>query len=215
MKQIKRGVLISFEGIDGSGKTSLIANAHQHLMQEKFPVLMTKEPGGSALGKQLRILLQEQPVPITSKAEFLLFAADRAQHFTEVIIPNLDNKKIILSDRLADSSVVYQGYGRGLDIKTINNINAWVMDGIQPDLTFYVRINAQTAFERIRSRNEQLTAFEQEKTEFFNKLIDGFDTLLCKRESVITLDGTQAQEALLILTISHINDWLIKNTLYE
>ena len=139
MKQsLQSGLLITIEGIDGSGKSTLAKNLTTYLQRE-YETVLTKEPGGSALGKQLRTLLQTQPVPITPLAEYLLFAADRAQHFHEVIIPNLKKGRIIISDRMADSSIVYQGYGRGLDREKIKYVNQWAMQGVQPDITFYVQ----------------------------------------------------------------------------
>lgn len=189
------GLLIAVEGIDGSGKSSLVRNL-AHRLQPQHDIIITKEPGGSQLGMTLRTLLQEQPVPIDPRAEYLLFAADRAQHMKEIIKPALHAHKIVLSDRLGDSSVVYQGYGRGLDIDMIQKVNAWAMDGVTPNLTIYVKINSQTATDRIIERGKKLTAFEKEAQEFFKKLIDGYDTLYAKRSNVLILDGTLAPDVL-------------------
>lgn len=210
------GFLVAFEGIDGSGKSSLIQTIADVLTQKHIPVVLTKEPGGSLLGKTLRTLLQEQPVPIDHKAEFLLFAADRAQHVQEIIKPARVQGKIILSDRLADSSVIYQGYGRGLDIHMINTVNSWALDGIRPDLTIYVYIDAQTATDRIIERGKELTAFEKEAEAFFNKLIMGYTELYKDRTDVVVIDGRQsreemvqeAYEALFTRYISRLNEIL-------
>jgi dTMP kinase len=118
MKNLKKGVLISFEGIDGSGKSLLVNNLYK-ILQTQYKTLITKEPGETDLGKKIRKIVQEQNVKIGPLAEYLLFATDRAQHFTEFIIPNLQEKYLILSDRLADSSIVYNGYGRDLPINKI------------------------------------------------------------------------------------------------
>ena len=107
----------------------------------------------------------------------MLFAADRAQHFEQKIIPALSQGSIVLSDRMGDSSVVYQGYARGLDIPMIQTINAWAMKGIIPDITLYVRINAQESEARITKRNLTRTTFEKEPILFTQKLVDGFDHL--------------------------------------
>lgn len=195
MQQL-HGLLIAVEGIDGSGKSSLVQTVSSLLAQKKISVVLTKEPGGSRLGKTLRALLQEQPVPIDPKAEFLLFAADRAQHMQEIIKPALKEGSIVLSDRLSDSSIVYQGYGRGLDIAMIKTVNAWAMDSITPDLTIYVRIDCDTAMERIIERGKELTAFEKEAQAFFKKLIDGYDTLYKNRSDVLTIDGTQKRDVM-------------------
>ncbi|MGE0009205.1 MAG: dTMP kinase [Candidatus Babeliales bacterium] len=194
--QQSRGFLVAFEGIDGSGKSSLIQTVAQALSQKYIPVVLTKEPGGSQLGKTLRALLQEQPVPIDHRAEFLLFAADRAQHMQEIIKPALAQGKLVLSDRLADSSIVYQGYGRGLDITMIKSVNAWALDGVAPDLTIYVYIDGQTATERVIERGKELTAFEKEAQDFFNKLINGYTMLYKDRSDVLVIDGRQPREVM-------------------
>ena len=190
-----KSVLIALEGIDGCGKTTL-GNTLYHYFQSRIPTILTKEPGGSQLGKHIRTILQEKSFPVSAKAEYLLFAADRAQHMKEVIEPALTQKTIIISDRMADSSLAYQGYGRGLDLEMIRSINQWAMNGNTPDVVLYVRIDAQTAFERIIKRNEALTAFEQEKIDFFERVINGFETIFSKRQNVIILDGKQSPDAL-------------------
>lgn len=197
---LDKSILIALEGIDGCGKTTL-AHALYDYFKKQVPTLLTKEPGGSQLGKQIRTILQEKSVPVSAIAEYLLFAADRAQHMIEVIEPALEKKTLIISDRMADSSLAYQGYGRGLDLMMIHSINQWAMKGISPHLIFYVRIDAQTAFERIRARNEALTAFEQEKIDFFERVINGFETIFSKRQNVIILDGKQSPQVLAQQTI--------------
>jgi len=192
----KKGLLIAIEGIDGSGKSLLITNLQSKLASLKKPVITTKEPGGSALGNYLRTMLQEKPIPICAKAEFLLFTASRAQHFEERIIPALKQNKIVISDRLADSSIVYQGFGRGLDISMIERINAWAMNGYTSDITFYVKIDIETALTRRKKRNIKATSFEKESTVFFERLISGFDTLYKTKKNVIILNGKLSPEEL-------------------
>lgn len=193
MHKLKKGILIAIEGIDGSGKSSLAKDLY-HLLNQKYEVLLTKEPGGTLLGQQLRTTVQEKKIPICAKAEFMLFATDRAQHFHEVIIPALSQNKIIISDRMADSSLVYQGYGRGLDKNAIKMINEFVMSGIKPDITIYVKVSTHVATARIMKRNIELTSFEKEKEDFVAKLSYGFDELYKNREDVIIVDGNQTQE---------------------
>jgi dTMP kinase len=204
MKLPSQGILIACEGIDGSGKSTLARALHAFFSNQNIPSLLTKEPGGTPLGSLLRALVQNPDIKRCSKAEFLLFAADRAEHFNTVIVPALNNKTLVISDRLADSSLVYQGFGRGLDIPTLATINAWAMNNRKPDVTLYVRISAQRAFERIRTRKETITAFEQEKTDFFNRLIEGFEEIYHNREDVLCIDGTQSQEAVLAQTIKQL-----------
>jgi dTMP kinase len=198
------GLLITIEGIDGSGKTTLIENIAKQLQAQKIPLLTTKEPGGTQLGQQLRTILQTQPVAVCPKAEFLMFAADRAQHFEQLIMPALAQGTMVISDRMGDSSVVYQGYGRGLDISLIKTINAWAMNSIQPAITFYLRIDLEQAEKRVKARNLPLTAFEKEKRTFTQKLVDGFDHLFKNEQHVILLNGTDSMESLTSQAVKHI-----------
>ena len=190
MQTLTHGILITIEGIDGSGKSTLSKALYQQLMAQHCNVVLTKEPGGSKLGQVIRTVVQERTIAINPLAEFLLFAADRAQHFDEFVLPALNQKKIVISDRMADSSVAYQGFARGLPLESITAINQWCMRSVQPQLTFYLRIDAQTAFNRITARNQQLTSFESQKREFTNNVITGFDTLAqAHPERIVTLDA--------------------------
>lgn len=196
MKSTFNGLLITLEGIDGSGKSTLAKSLHAALKENNIPVILTREPGGSDLGKHLRIMLQDRSVPLCPKAEYLLFAADRAQHMHDVIIPGLHEHKIIISDRMADSSLVYQGYGRGLDLDFIEMVNNWSMDSIKPHLTLYLKISPEQARKRLAIRSEKLTAFEQEVDGFHNRLVKGFETIFAKRHNVVTLDAMLPLEEL-------------------
>lgn len=207
---ITEGLLIAIEGIDGSGKSTLAHHLAHHLTQKNYPVLLTKEPGATPLGQHLRTLVQEKKIAIFPVAEFLLFAADRAQHFAEHIIPALQNKKIVISDRMADSSIVYQGYGRGLNKSLIENVNTWAMQGIKPDVTIYVKVPASVALQRILKRNIALTSFEKEKQEFIDRLILGFDDLYKNKETVITIDGTKSEEEVTVTALEALSPWITK-----
>lgn len=208
MHKLKNGILIAIEGIDGSGKSSLAKNLFNEFLAQHYPVMLTKEPGGTPLGLQLRTIVQEKKVAVCAKAEFMLFATDRAQHFVQVIIPALNEGKIIISDRMADSSLVYQGYGRGLDMNAINTVNNFVMNGIKPHITIYVKVSTHVANERIMKRNLALTSFEKEKEDFVAKLAYGFDQLYKNREDVIIVDGNQTQEQVLQEAIEKILPWI-------
>lgn len=209
MRFLKRGVLIAIEGIDGAGKTILAKKLFELLSNERFAVVLTKEPGSSLLGKQLRSIVQTD-IPRCPKAEFLLFAADRAQHFHEIIIPALQEGKIVISDRLSDSSIVYQGYGRGLDVETIRSVNGWAMNSIQADLICFISIDKSTAHQRLLARNEPLSVFDNESGSFIEKLIHGFEALFDNKKEVINLDGKKTTEELALYTKNTIMTW-IKN----
>ena len=191
-----KGLLISLEGIDGSGKSSLATSLEKALTKNNLDVILTKEPGDTPLGKDLRKILHEEKEKTCDKAEYLLFAADRAQHFETLVIPALNDGKIVLSDRLADSSVAYQGYGRGLDINMIKSINQWAMASVEPDIVFYIKIDIETALPRIVKRGETLTSFETEKKLFWEKVSSGYDEMFKNRKNVVTLDGTKSIDEL-------------------
>ncbi len=201
------GLLICIEGIDGSGKSTLARMLHESLLHKGYSVVLTKEPGGSALGKTLRTILQEQPVAINPISEFLLFAADRAQHITQIVKPALSKGYIVISDRMADSSLVYQGYGRGINKEHVKAVNSWVLQGIKPNVTIYVRIDQETAEQRISARGTR-SAFEKEQASFVSRLIEGFDTIYHNQQDVIHIDGSQSVESVLHATLIGLAPWL-------
>lgn len=193
MQIIQDGFLISIEGIDGSGKSSLAKNMHRQL--SNYNCVLTKEPGGTPLGEKIRSILLAKDAVMCPKAEFLLFAASRAEHFKELVIPALKDGSIVISDRMADSSVVYQGYTRGLDIDTIKSINLWAMNGVAPSLTFYLKLSVKKALERIKKRNHELTVFEKEES-FIQKTLEAFEDLFKNKDNVVILDATETPETL-------------------
>jgi dTMP kinase len=183
------GILCTIEGIDGSGKTTLLKKLEQRFRQENISVFLTKEPGATQVGKQLRSIILDKETPLCPFAEFLLFAADRAQHFQEFIIPKLTDGALIISDRMADSSVVYQGYLKGIDLNKITTINNWCMQNIQPDLIFYLQITAHDAQERIQAIRGLSDKFEEELLMHLDKLVYAFDTLFKDKGNVITVNA--------------------------
>jgi dTMP kinase len=203
---MNKGMLIVIEGIDGAGKSTLAQSLAQQLQKDGHSVLLTKEPGGSKLGKQLRTILQTQPIPITPIAEYLLFAADRAQHIEQVVKPALEKGIIVISDRMADSSLAYQGYGRGIDRNHIRSINTWAMQNVQPNIVFYLKINAAQAIERLATRIT-VSAFEKENISFIERLITGFDEIFAQRTNVISLDGTLDPQTLTTIACNNIYSW--------
>ena len=191
-----KGFLISIEGIDGSGKTTLASLLYNKLQEQNIDSILTKEPGDTKLGKNLRTILNSDQWTPCDKAEYLLFAADRAQHIEEVVTPALNKGKRVISDRMGDSSVAYQGYGRKLGVPMIESINRWAMNNITPDLIFYIYLDIPTALTRISHRGEKLTSFEQEKKEFWIRTINGFESIFKDRNNVVKLDGTNTAEQL-------------------
>lgn len=206
--QNQRGRLIVIEGIDGSGKSTLAKKLHTYFGQQEIDTILTKEPGGSPLGTALRTILQERHVAACPKAEYLLFAADRAQHMHEIIMPALTKGTHVLSDRMGDSSIVYQGYARGLSIDMITQINQWAMQDMQPDVTIFVDVPVTVAQQRWAARNEALSAFEKEHETFMQRVRDGFHALYKTRKNVIMIDGTASADTVFQQTITALTQWL-------
>lgn len=165
---MNKGHFFSFEGIDGSGKStqaSLLANS---LRNRGLHVVLTKEPGGTALGKELRrLLLEEHPKPLPL-AELLLFHADRAQHIEEVITPALTADHIVICDRYIDSTYAYQGGGRGHDTDTISQLNYIAANGVMPYRTYLLDVPLLEGFRRSVRRGDTLTHFDLESHTFHN-----------------------------------------------
>jgi dTMP kinase len=206
LQQLTQGILIVLEGIDGSGKSTLAHNLFAVLHEKQFDVLLTKEPGATALGRQVREIIHHQTIPLCGQSQYLLFAADRAQHFSEVIIPSLQEKKLIISDRMADSSLAYQCYGNGLNQEMVHAINKWTMNNIIPDITVFVRIPVEIALERAKNRGT-LSAYEKQEA-FLHKVANGFEQLYKNRNDVIIVDGTQKQNMLKYQVYDAIEQWI-------
>ncbi|MBA3751882.1 dTMP kinase [Candidatus Dependentiae bacterium] len=191
--RIKRGIFLTLEGIDGSGKSSALKALYTELSLQ-YNVIATREPGATPIGKHIRDVVQSSSEPLCPRAEFLLFAADRAQHFHEIVLPYLADSYIVISDRMADSSLAYQGYGRGLDKEFIKTVNEWVTRGVKPDCTFYLRTDQTVARERVNRRLEIKTTIEKEHNDFFQRVTDGFEAIFNGRSDVIVIDASQNQK---------------------
>jgi len=172
MKKTK-GLFITFEGVEGSGKSTQIDLLAEFLSEKGYEVVSTREPGGTAIGDKIRkIVLNPDFTEMDFKAEALLYAANRAQHVAEVIAPALAQGKIIISDRYTDSSLAYQSFGRGLDQKKVENISEWATGGLEPDLTILLDIPADKGLKRTsRSLADRI---EQENIDFHDRVFKGF-----------------------------------------
>ncbi|BBD08923.1 dTMP kinase [Desulfovibrio ferrophilus] len=176
-------MFITFEGIEGSGKSTVMGRVQEHLEAQGYEVLRTLEPGGSRLGRQLRkILLDMESRDLTGESELFLYLADRAQHVASVIRPALEAGQVVLSDRYADSTIVYQGYGRGLDPKLLHTFNDVAAGGLWPDLTLLFDLSPEVGLKRALTRNlreglaDSEGRFEAESLEFHNRIREGYLT---------------------------------------
>jgi dTMP kinase len=192
---------ITFEGIEGSGKTTQIQMLSNHLEEKGIEHVLTREPGGTKIGDQIRkLVLNPANTDITPNCEMLLYAAARAQHLDEVIRPALSDGRLVLCDRYLDATLAYQGFGRGLDLDMILTLHALEALVVRPDFTILFDIDARLALERARGRDSSTspdeTRFEQENLEFHERVRAGYLTLQRKEPARVTLidaRGTQAE----------------------
>ena len=176
------GLFITFEGTDGVGKTTQIQRLAADLRGANHDVCLTHEPGGTPISEQIRdILLNPDHSEMAATTELLLYAASRAQHVLEVIKPALESRKIVISSRFADAMVVYQGYGRGLDLERINHLNQIAIDGVTPDVTFVLDLPVEIGLQRVQKSRGGLDRLEREKIEFHRRLREGYQ-ILAKQE---------------------------------
>jgi dTMP kinase len=192
-----KGFFITLEGVEGSGKTTQTALVGAALRTAGYRVMVTREPGGTRAGEAIRAIFLDPAVSLHAAAELLLVLADRAQHVREKLKPALAAGEIVLSDRYSDSTVAYQGYGRGLDLKVLDELNRLAADGAWPDLTVVLDLAVETGLERTRERVRGDVRgpdrFEGEQVEFHRRVREGFLTIARDQPSrVITIDATAA-----------------------
>jgi len=179
-----RGKFITFEGIDGCGKTTQLRMLERYLTSRGIPFISTREPGGTELGNTIRAaLLNVAHRGVEPLAELLLYAADRAQHVREVILPALEAGRCVLSDRFYDATTAYQGYGRGFDLKLIAELNELATYGLKPDLTLVFDLEVMTGLKRVQRRSdfaagpgdeEQPDRLDREPLEFHERVRRGY-----------------------------------------
>ncbi len=169
-----RGLFISVEGPDGSGKSTQVENIKKFFEDRGMEVVLSREPGGTVIGERIRsIILDKDLKEMDPMTEAMLYAASRAQHVAQVIAPAIEEGKVVVCDRFVDSSLAYQGFGRGLG-DAVAVINSYAVKGNMPDLTFLMKIDPETGIHRIeRSRAEQ-DRLEQEKMAFHRRVYEGF-----------------------------------------
>ncbi|MGX7349029.1 dTMP kinase [Dolosicoccus paucivorans] len=190
------GKFITFEGPDGSGKTSVIARIIELLNDQGITeIVSTREPGGSAIAERIReVILDVNHTEMDSRTEALLYAAARRQHLVERILPSLQEGKLVLCDRFVDSSLAYQGIARGIDIEKIWQINQFAIEGYMPVLTFLLDVPAEVGLERIyKARGErQYDRLDQESLSFHQKTRQAFLDFAEQSDRIVVVDATQS-----------------------
>ncbi len=205
-----KGLFITFEGVEGAGKTTLIQKLVQYFTEKKQDIFLTREPGGSELGKKLRAIILNAEEKIYPSAELFLFLADRAQHVEDCIKPALQAGKIVLCDRFIDSTIAYQGFGRGMDIKQLSLLNNLATNDLEPDLTLLLDLPPEIGLKRAKTRNieQNLTIdegrFEAEALQFHQKIRDGFLSLAKQEKRFFVINAEQDAEQVFHTVIQHI-----------
>lgn len=199
---MKKGLFISIEGPDGSGKSTQISLLRKYFEERGTDVVLTREPGGTPISEKIReIILDKNNKEMDAMTEALLYASSRAQHVAEVIKPALEAGKIVICDRFIDSSIAYQGYGRGLG-DCVRVINEYAVRGCMPDVTFLLEMDPKIGKERISADDQD--RLEQEKLEFHKKVFDGYMEIEKKFDRIIGIDAARSIEEISADIIKHI-----------
>jgi len=202
---MQKGIFITFEGTDGSGKTTQIKLVEDYVREKGYEVVLTREPGGTKVSELIRDLIldpiNDEIVPLT---EMILYAASRAQHVAQVIKPAIDMGKIVICDRFVDSSYAYQGCGRGVDLKIVADVNRVAIDGTVPDITFFLDIDPEIAIKR-RINSTGADRIEQEKIDFHTRVYDGYKKMaMFYSDRIKTIDANKSIKDI----SSQINEYL-------
>jgi dTMP kinase len=205
----KKGIFISFEGIEGSGKTKQSRLLYEYLRKSGYKVILTGEPGGTQIGLKIRdLLLSVENRKMTPVSELLLYNASRAQHIKEVILPALKKGFIVITDRFIDSTKAYQGYGRGIDLKLIEFLEKIVTEDIRPDLTLLLDLDVKIGLKRNRGINKT-DRLELEDVKFHKRVREGYLKIAAKKlERIKLIDATESIEEIHRKIIGIVMDFL-------
>ncbi len=200
---MKRGYFISFEGVDGSGKSTQIELLKDFLESRGHEVILTREPGGTEIGEKIRdIILDTSNSRMDYMTEALLYAASRAQHVSQVIAPAVEKGKVVICDRFVDSSIAYQGYGRELG-QCVEDINRYAVAGYMPDMTFLMKVNPGVGSDRIKDRARD--RIEMENEAFYRRVYEGYERLeLDFPDRIVGIDADGEIDIISSVIISHI-----------
>ena len=190
-----KGFFITFEGPDGSGKSSVASAVYQELLARGIKAIHTREPGGIEISEQIRnIILDPNNTNMDPKTEALLYAASRRQHLVEKVIPAINENKIIICERFLDSSLAYQGYGRRLGFDEILGINDFAIEHFYPDLTIYLDVDEQIGLDRIKSRDFK-DRLDQESIDFHHRVVEGYREVLKRfKDRIKVVDASKSKQ---------------------
>jgi dTMP kinase len=201
---MKKNLFISFEGIEGCGKSTQAKKLQEYFNQNKIENILTREPGGTEIGNKIReILLTSSSQNIQAITEVLLNFASRVEHCQQVIIPSLNQGKMVISDRFFDSTFAYQGFAQKIDIDQINLIKKIAIGNFVPDITFLIDLDVELAFERIKQRNDN-NRYEKLAIEFHQQVRAGFLKLASQNLRIKIIDGNQSIEKKFLQIINYL-----------
>ena len=205
-----RGKFITLEGPDGSGKTTISKIIFEKLQSEGHKVLLTREPGGIEIAEQIRnIILDKKNTMMDARTEALLYAAARRQHLVEKVSPALEAGYIVICDRFVDSSLVYQGIGRGIGIDEVYQINLFAIGDTIPDLTIFFDISYEQGLARINKNNRDMDRLDLESNDFHKKVYDGYLTICNKySDRIIKIDASKSIDEVASQALKIIRDKL-------
>jgi dTMP kinase len=190
---MKKGLFITFEGPDGSGKTTVSTAVCERLNREGYAVRYTREPGGSKIAEEIRnIILDPANTEMDARTEALLYAASRRQHLVDKVLPAMEEGITIISDRFVDSSLAYQGCGRQLGIEEIFAINQFAIEGHMPDRTIFLNVDAKVGLERIHRGRAVLDRLDMESIEFHERVYNGYKEVVSRyQDRMIVIDANR------------------------
>lgn len=201
---MKKNLFITFEGIEGSGKSTQSRKLQEFFLENKIDAILTREPGGCEISEEIRkILLAEKFENIQVLSEILLNFTARLEHVEQVIKPALIQGKVVICDRFFDSTYAYQGSAQGVDYEVINQIQKITLGDFQPDITFLIDVDVEQAFERIKTRSDN-NRYEKLGLEFHQKVRSGFLKLIDKNKRIKKIDGLQDPKQVLLDIIKYL-----------
>ena len=209
---MNKGLFITFEGGEGSGKTTVCHYVYKQLLDAGYDVIHTREPGGSNIAEQIRnVILRVDTTGMDCRTEALLFAASRRQHLVEKVLPALEAGKIVICDRFVDSSLVYQGYARGIGIDEVMSINQFAINNCMPDLTLYLDVTPETGLFRIQTRND-LNRLDIESINFHHKVYEGYRIICAKYpERISVIDAEKPLDEVCAAALAAVMEAVEKN----
>lgn len=204
---MKKGYFITFEGPDGSGKTTVCNAVYQRLKDMGYDVVHTREPGGIEIAEKIRdIILDPQNVMMDAKTEALLYAASRRQHLVEKVIPSIEAGKVVICERFVDSSLAYQGYGRELGFDEVLSINKFAIGDYFPDMTVYLDVDEKIGLERIKDRAFK-DRLDQESIDFHHRVNEGYQKVIdVFKDRVSIVDASKPLDSVIEDALSRVKE---------